>query len=58
MQNDTIKAQFSDYGNIVFYRTDSGHNSLDVHLTDDTVWLNQRRLAETGFVPQECLAKW
>ena len=46
MQNDTDKTQSPDCGNIVLYRTDSGHDALDVHLVDDTVWLNQAQMTD------------
>ena len=46
MQNDTVKTQPPDCGNIVLYRTDNEHDALDVHLVDDTVWLNQAQMTD------------
>lgn len=33
-------------GEILLYRTDEGHDSINVHLSDETVWLSQVQMVE------------
>lgn len=35
-----------DHGNIILYNTEDGQAAIDVHLTDETVWLNQGQMTE------------
>jgi hypothetical protein len=33
-------------GEIILYKTEDGKNQLDVRLEDETIWLNQKQIAE------------
>ena len=33
-------------GEILFYKTEDGKSRLDVRLEDETIWLNQKQIAE------------
>lgn len=33
-------------GEIILYKTDDGKSQLDVRLEDETIWLNQKQIAE------------
>ncbi len=46
MEQDTEKAISSDKGEIILYRSPDGDAALDVRLDHETVWLNQRQMAE------------
>ena len=46
MAKDTEKPTTSHTGEIILYRSPDGKASLDVHLERETVWLNQRQMAE------------
>jgi len=34
-----------DKGNILLYQSQEGFIKIDVHLTDETVWLSQKQMA-------------
>lgn len=36
----------ADLGEIVLYQSEDGTSTLDVHLKDETVWLNQAQMVE------------
>jgi hypothetical protein len=46
MEKNTEKAISSDKGEIILYRSPDGNAALDVRLDHETVWLNQRQMAE------------
>ncbi len=46
MAKKTYKTASSDKGEIILYRSPDGKAALDVRLEQETVWLNQRQMAE------------
>lgn len=46
MAKNTDKTTSSDKGEIILYRSPDGKAALDVRLEQETVWLNQRQMAE------------
>jgi hypothetical protein len=46
MAKDTEKKDKPDKGKIILYRLPDGKAALDVGLDRETVWLNQRQMAE------------
>jgi hypothetical protein len=46
MANDTEKSTSSDKGKIVLFRSSGCKAALGVRLDRETVWLNQRQMAE------------
>ncbi|MGD8847869.1 MAG: RhuM family protein, partial [Desulfobacteraceae bacterium] len=41
-----MKTSESNKGEVILYRSPDGKAALDVHLDRETVWLNQRQMAE------------
>ncbi len=44
MRKENIKTMEPDRGDIILYHSEDGHEAVDVHLSDDTVWLNQTQM--------------
>jgi prophage maintenance system killer protein len=40
-----MKNQLENKGEVVIYKTESGQDAIDVHLENETVWLNQAQMA-------------
>jgi hypothetical protein len=40
-----MKDQLENRGEVVIYKTESGQDAIDVHLENETVWLNQAQMA-------------
>ncbi len=46
MENERYKTMEPDRGNIILYKSEDGKETVDVHLADETVWLNQAQMTE------------
>jgi hypothetical protein len=59
MANDTEKSTSSDKGKIVLFRSSGCKAALGVRLDRETVWLNQRQMAELlarARTPSACIS--
>jgi len=46
MVKEDVKGNYVNHGNILLYETDDGQDVVEVHLADETVWLNQAQMTE------------